>query len=309
MFDAKITVRSRLEHLSHVKALLNGNRSDLFRKTVFGQWLDIPSLDPDNHLYDYFYQNAVTVPIVSDTCPPLSFKIGDNVLDFGRQEFCLVTGFRLGQVAKEETDVGRIVRGIPYSPFFDRLFPEKKRTLKKRVKGEELLKFMKDGPVWESILDVDAVRICLLVIATLVFIGREPRFYIPDHMLKMIEDLDVWNEYPWGEYMWVHLYKRTVNVVQRHTDNQSNKAVRKTSNKKETCRKSPKKEETYNLYGFVLALKVRFYLKHALSNLSHLCFKSIHMCYLRLIVRFYHTKLKLRVFGFTDFEDSGGISN
>ena len=44
-----------------------------------------------------------------------------------------------------------------------------------------------------------------------------------------------------GEYMWVHLYKRTVNVVQRHTNKQSNKAIRKTSNKQETCKKSPKK--------------------------------------------------------------------
>lgn len=265
MFDAKITVRSRLEYLTNIRSSLNDNRSKLFRTTVFGQWLDIPPFNPDNHLYDYFYQNAVRVPIVSDTCPPLSFKIGDNVLDFGRHEFCLVTGFRLGQVAKEETDVGRIVRGIPYSPFFDRLFPEKKASKKKRVKGEELLKFMKSVQVWEKLLDVDAVRICLLLIATCVFIGREPRFYIPDHMLKMIEDLKVWNEYPWGEFMWAHLYKRTVNVVHRHTNKESNKDVRKTSKKKSPKedspkKKSPKKEETYNLYGFVWALKVSFYI-------------------------------------------------
>ncbi|PWA83029.1 phospholipase-like protein [Artemisia annua] len=82
---------------------------------------------------------------------------------------------------------------------------------------------MNSGPVWDSLLDVDAVRVCLLVIATCVFIGREPRFYIPDHMVKMIEDLSVWNEYPWGEYMWAHLYKRTVNVVPRHTTNKDSK--------------------------------------------------------------------------------------
>lgn len=259
MFDAKITVRSRLDNLTNIKALLNVKRRNLFRTTVFGQWLDIPPYNADNHLYDYFYQNAVSVPEVSESCPPLTFRIGDNVLEFGREQFCLVTGFRLGQVAKEETDIGRIVRGIPFSPFFDRLFPERKSTNKKRIKGQELLQLMNSGPVWESLLDEDAVRICLLVIATSVFIGREPRFYIPDHMLKMIEDLSVWNKYPWGEYMWAHLYKRTVNVVPRHSNKTTKKPV------KESPKKKSPKEETYNLYGFVWALKVRFYFKVALS--------------------------------------------
>ncbi|PWA38169.1 phospholipase-like protein [Artemisia annua] len=241
MFDAKITVRSRLDNLTNIRALLNVKRSNLFRTTVFGQWLDIPPYSPDNHLYDYFYQNAVSVPEIIDSCPPLRFKIGDNVLDFGREQFCLVTGFRLGQVAKEETDIGRIVRGIPYSPFLDRLFPKLKSTNKKRIKGQELLTLMNSGPVWDSLLDVDAVRVCLLVIATCVFIGREPRFYIPDHMLKMIEDLSVWNEYPWGEYMWAHLYKRTVNVVLRHTTNKDSKKPVKKSLKKIPKRKISEK--------------------------------------------------------------------
>lgn len=105
---------------------------------------------------------------------------------------------------------------------------------------------MNPGKLWNSLSDDDAVRVCLLVIATCVFIGREGRYYIPDHLLEMIEDLSVWNQYPWGEYMWVHLYKRTANVVPRHIGKEANKVVQ------------TKTEQTYNLYGFVWALKVRF---------------------------------------------------
>lgn len=58
--------------------------------------------------------------------------------------------------------------------------------------------------------------------------------------------------------MWAHLYKRTVNVLQKHIAAEAKKA--EAHDKSETTKavkKSPKKEQTYNLYGFVWALKVR----------------------------------------------------
>ncbi|GJZ20109.1 TMV resistance protein N [Tanacetum coccineum] len=48
-----------------------------------------------------------------------------------------------------------------------------------------------------------------------------------------------WNSFPWGEYMWTYFYKRTVNVVKNHAE-----------------KKYPKKMVTYNLNGFVWALKI-----------------------------------------------------
>ncbi|PWA72527.1 phospholipase-like protein [Artemisia annua] len=246
MFEAKITVRSKLHYFAKIKGLLKGNRMNLFRETVFGPWLDFPTYYPDNHLYNYFYQNQVRVPVVSDHCRSLIFEIGDKALEFGREQFSLITGFSLGHVAKEEIDIGRLVHGLKESPFFDRLFPQKKLTQKKKIKGEQLLQFLNNAKLWESLSDDDAVRVCLLVIATFAFIGREGRYYIPDHLLKNIEDFDVWNDYPWGEYMWAHFFLRTVNVVPRHNEFEAKKAAPS----------EPKTEHTYNLYGFVWALKI-----------------------------------------------------
>lgn len=134
MFDAKITVRSRLDYLTQIKALLNGNRSNLFRLTVFGPWIDIPPYAPDNHLYNFFYQNQVRVDDVSDHSRSLIFEIGDNTIQFSRENFSLITGFSLGQLPKDQTDVGRYVHGLEHSPFFDRLFPTKKGIKKKKLR-------------------------------------------------------------------------------------------------------------------------------------------------------------------------------
>ncbi|PWA77194.1 phospholipase-like protein [Artemisia annua] len=272
-YDAKVTVRSRLDCINQIRGLLNTNRTILFRKTVFGPWLDIPSFTADVHLLNYFYQNEVNAE-ESEECPFLRFKIGDNVLEFGREQFCLITGFHFGPIAKEEINIGSLVKGLEHSPFYDRLFPEDKTRKNKKIKGEQLKAFMKPGKVWDGLSDEDAVRVCLLVMATCVFIGREGRFYIPDHLLKMIEDFDVWNCYPWGEYMWIHLYKRTVNVVKRHNEalankpgknlgkeSPSNEVVAKKAGKKPQKESPTKdgeanKDQTYNLYGFVWAVKI-----------------------------------------------------
>ena len=251
MADSKVTVRSRLDYITIIRVLLNTNRAILFRATVFGPWLDIPPFSADTHLLNYFYQNQVSVD-ESEDCPSLSFKIGDNVLEFGREQFCMITGFVFGHVPSEHFIN---VHGLPHSTFYDRLFPQNKSRRTKKIKGEQLFAMLKPGEEWDALSDEDAVRVCLLVIATSVFIGRELRYYIPDHLLAMVEDFSIWNSYPWGEYMWAHLYKRTVNVVQKHIAAEAKKADKPQT--KKAVKKSPKKEQTYNLYGFVWALKVR----------------------------------------------------
>ncbi|GJX19024.1 phospholipase-like protein [Tanacetum coccineum] len=45
---------------------------------------------------------------------------------------------------------------------------------------------------------MDAVRVCLLIVTELVFMGKEDRNCIPRHIVSLVEDLDEWNDYPWG---------------------------------------------------------------------------------------------------------------
>ncbi|GKD15187.1 hypothetical protein Tco_1199594, partial [Tanacetum coccineum] len=147
LYDVKICVRSSVKLLGEIKDLLerNRNRERLFRRTVFGPWLDILSHDNDNHLMHYVLQHQVYVSKIPSDSPPLIFHIGDHWLQFGRKEFCLITGFRFG------------------------------------------------------FSDMDAVRVCLLIVAELVFMGKEDRNCIPRHIVSLVEDFDSWNDYPWDK--------------------------------------------------------------------------------------------------------------
>ncbi|GJZ37255.1 hypothetical protein Tco_0583446 [Tanacetum coccineum] len=102
-----------------------------------------------------------------------------------------------------------------------------------------------DKKGWLALSDMDAIKVCLLIVVELVFMGQEDMNCIPKHIVSLVEDLDVWNDYPWGEYMWDKFYKRTINVVARHRDHHL-------AEKK----KNLNFNATYNLYDFAWAFKI-----------------------------------------------------
>nr|GEW86310.1 hypothetical protein [Tanacetum cinerariifolium] len=46
--------------------------------------------------------------------------------------------------------------------------------------------------------------------------GKEDRNCIPRHFVSLVKDFDCWNDYPWGEYMWVKFYKRTIWILESY---------------------------------------------------------------------------------------------
>ncbi|PWA39760.1 phospholipase-like protein [Artemisia annua] len=210
------------------------NRESLFRSTVFGPWLDVPYASNDSLLMHYVLQHQVSV---SNMCPdfPIIYHIGDHYLQFGRKEFCLITGFRFGNVVTPKARKD--------SPFSDRVFPEKKLMVVKGVKGTYLLKLLR-GDRWLTLSDY-VVRVCLLIACELVFMGREDRNVIPTHIMALVEHFHEWNVFPWGEYMWEKFYTRTVNVVPKHNQLHLN-----------AIESNPYYQPTYNLYGFCWAFKI-----------------------------------------------------
>lgn len=241
VYTVKISIRSSVKLLQDIKGQLKSNRKRelLFRSSVFGPWLDIPYASNDSHLMNYVLQHQVSVSNICPDCP-ITYHIGDHYLQFGRKEFCLITGFRFGKV---KTKPGKVL-----PPFVDRVFPEKKKMAVQSVKGTDLLKLLKDDR-WSTISDDDAVRVCLLIACELVFMGREDRNVIPNHIMSLVEDFDEWNSFPWGEYMWDKFYRRTVNVVPKRSEHHLTEIGN-----------NPNFTPTYNLYGFAWAFKVRIIL-------------------------------------------------
>ena len=100
------------------------------------------------------------------------------------------------------------------------------------MKVSELLHLYDD---MSDLDDEDVVRICSLVMVEMVFLGRQQHQYVDDVLLNVVHDLGVWNEYPWGSYIWSVTYRHMDGAIDRRFEQVSNKMT---------------------IYGFVHAFKV-----------------------------------------------------
>ncbi|GJT95997.1 phospholipase-like protein [Tanacetum coccineum] len=76
LYDVKIYVRPTVKLLKEIKLLLERNPTleRLFRRTVFGRWLDILSHDNDNHLMHYVLHHQDSNLILELYATPLEMK-------------------------------------------------------------------------------------------------------------------------------------------------------------------------------------------------------------------------------------------
>nr|GEY22580.1 ulp1 protease family, C-terminal catalytic domain-containing protein [Tanacetum cinerariifolium] len=116
-----------------------------FRSTVFGLWLDIRTQEHDNHLINYFLQHQRYVKDPSTDIPYI-FDIGQHTLEFGRREFCLVTGFYFGKGCLDNLSKGRY-------GFGDCVFPGVAR-----FKGPKVYKLLNSQTNFNNLLDDHDVR-------------------------------------------------------------------------------------------------------------------------------------------------------
>ncbi|GJY06087.1 hypothetical protein Tco_0373141 [Tanacetum coccineum] len=114
---------------------------------------------------------------------PFIFDIGPNTIEFGRREFCFVTGFLFGDGSLDH------LKGVN-SCFRERVFPENSS-----VKGLDLNKLLNNHIEFNKLLDDDVIRVCLLLALDFVFMGFELRHVIANELLGLVDDLSVWNDF------------------------------------------------------------------------------------------------------------------
>ncbi|GKD41306.1 hypothetical protein Tco_1261513, partial [Tanacetum coccineum] len=114
VFDAKVTIRRTLHTLTSIKELL-GQSVNERRRT--------------------------------------RYKIGNNNFEFGRKEFCLITGFAFGKIPKVDT-----FKGLQNSLFCDRVFPDKITEPLKKVRVSDLLELIRKPKMWSALFDEDSVK-------------------------------------------------------------------------------------------------------------------------------------------------------
>ncbi|GJU70451.1 phospholipase-like protein, partial [Tanacetum coccineum] len=157
----------------------------------------------------------------------------EDARKFGREDFCLITGFRFGKMNLDPNEKD-------HSEFHKRFFPKIAN-----LKGEHLLTLVKKDVEFNQLDGEDVVRACLLLALDFVFMGQELRHVLTNPIVNLVDDFYKWDAFPRGEYMWSFFHKRDYNVVANRRKYHLQKLA-----------SNPKYEANYVLYSFVFPLKI-----------------------------------------------------
>ena len=113
------------------------------------------------------------------------------------------------------------------------------------VTNLDLIAVIEDEELFGKISDEDAVRLCLLLVLEVIFMGRLLTNEVDDKLMRLVESLEAWNAFPWGEHIWTHLYDQIADVIRKHSQNHLQR-----------LKKDPMYVPTYTLGGFVFAFQV-----------------------------------------------------
>lgn len=113
------------------------------------------------------------------------FEIDKHTLEFGRREFCLITGLRFGKIS-----LGHLKESV--SSFCERVFPSIDR-----IKGYDLISVLQNES-FNKMSNEDVVRLCLLLALVYVLMGQELRHVMSNEILCLVDDFYAWDAFPWG---------------------------------------------------------------------------------------------------------------
>ncbi|GJQ90391.1 phospholipase-like protein [Tanacetum coccineum] len=166
---------------------------------------------------------------------PLIYYTEGHSLHFGRPEFALITGLPFGDVNFGLYTSGEL-------KFRNRVFPHK---LGSSVTNLDLIGVIEDEETFQKLCDEDSIRLCLILCLEVIFMGRLLTCPVDDTLFRLVESLEDWNCFPWGEHIWTHLYDQIQNVIEKHSDEHYF-----------GMKKDPKYVPMYTLSGFVFAFQV-----------------------------------------------------
>nr|GEX38233.1 transposase, MuDR, MULE transposase domain protein [Tanacetum cinerariifolium] len=129
----------------------------------------------------------------------LYYHMYDNFqIQFGREEFCLVTGLKFGVEYSDDYDEN------------DKPVPFRRRVFSSCLDGNRItgkdVEDLIERKSFKKLDDDGAVSLCYIGILQLVLLGLEDRLAVPSWILRLANDRDGWDDYPWGSYVWPALY-------------------------------------------------------------------------------------------------------
>nr|GEU71925.1 phospholipase-like protein [Tanacetum cinerariifolium] len=194
-------------------------------------------------------------PIVLVTCRneeneniPLCYHVVDNFqIQFGKEEFCLVIGLKFG--VENRTDYNDEAKEIPF-----RRMVFSSSLDGRPIRGKHVEKLIK-SKAFNKLDDNDVVSLCCVGILQLVLLGLEDRRPVSNWILRLANDRDGWDKYPWGSHVWPTLYQQLKDANVRRCP-----ALYATQATDEVDKKS------YSITGFAWAFKGKLHVERLVPD-------------------------------------------
>lgn len=213
----------------------------MFRRTCFGWLFDLAEMQETCILLHYISLCQEELAQGDTDVVPLTYHVRGYELKFGRQEFCLVTGLRFG---------------IEFKEFLEcRPTPFRRRVFSSVYDGSSITvgmvhdKFYSED--FDKLSDIDAVRFSLVGLLVLVLLGLEFNYRVENWIWSLVDNLDAWNMYPWGNVVWRTLYDQLAGAVDKRIEAFYVKP------RPPPYANGKAKNPKYTLMGFQWAFKVR----------------------------------------------------
>lgn len=210
---------------------------DRFKQGPFGKYLEIPQPIKVHGMLIYNLLKRQIILPNSENEDEIWFGLGQKEARFGREEFCLCSGLNMGTLPegfREKEEVRE-------ESILTRHFADESPTI-------ELLEAFFNR-LTEPVSGDDALKMGYLLMVSQFFGIDEARTAIPGWLFSLIEDIDAFERFPWGSYIFDVTLFWLKNAAGKHLgrlrgDGQKKEEnEEKNKNKKEENKKRKKKEE------------------------------------------------------------------
>ncbi|KAL5775534.1 hypothetical protein ACOSP7_013091 [Xanthoceras sorbifolium] len=160
----------------------------------FGHFLDVPEIVFSGQFCHHILLRECHVKYVENE---LWFLVGENRIRFSANEFCLVSGLRLGDTIVCTTNIKKNEVDRIRRKYFSGA---------KKVTGLNLQAFSEDG-VREEKDDDDVIKLALLLILEMTLLGKDLMTNIEYWAMKLVDNWDEFNQFPWGSFVYSRTFK------------------------------------------------------------------------------------------------------
>ncbi|KAL6288618.1 hypothetical protein ACE6H2_006128 [Prunus campanulata] len=228
-----------------IKDKFSGQQLQRFKDSCFGHLLVIEDLKWTTQIIHGLLLRKADPRTVSQV-NGIKFIVGNKVIQFTAQQFCVITGLQFGK--------------LPFTPTAtnDNCSLKKKYFCNnKTVSLSELEQAFIDCSDEE-----DVFKFGLLYFAVFVLLGSEKHVNIDMRYLKLAEDVEDFQKYPWGAVSYAKTNSSLLRALcaEYQRVKVPQKAVKTKKSAKQSNTMASGRPREYHIKGFGFALQVRKYL-------------------------------------------------